>query len=572
MSKKTCIYISLAICLSLLFLTTGTLSALESNLLKSVMVEGNRLIPDDVILMNIQLKPGDILDEKSIQDEISRVSEIGYFSYVGAEIRTSATGKCLVFKVVEHAIVDKVDILSNSEFSVDKMKELMESKTGTVFNSKLLSLDIQNINDAMARAGYIFTRVVDAFVKESGSQIHIEVKEGKISDIKIEGLKKTKEVVVRRELTSKPGEAYNNFKIIRDLQRIYNLGFFEEVKPEHLPGKAPHEVVLVIQLIEQKTSRVGGGGGYSSLNGLVGFGNVAFNNFRGEGKKINLRTEFGGVNTYELGYFDPWLNGKPHTFGLNLYSTRYSRDIYDDSNSLTEYDEKRIGGRISFGRRVNRDINVSLQLTDENVKLSPTDSSGSVPPSISNGRIQSLGLAVEKDTRDNRYFPTQGVRDTFTMETTGGLLRGENQYTKYTLAFRRFASLSKNKKTVFAFQGVGGTTGIGKGTVPVYELFSVGGGSSVRGYREREFLGSSFFYGNFELRHKLAKSIDLVGFFDVGDAFGIDHNGKNRSFSARKSFGLGIRLKTPMGPVAIDHGKAFDRDDARTSFNFGTSF
>ena len=224
----------------------------------------------------------------------------------------------------------------------------MESRIGSVFNSKLLTQDIQNVNDALGREGYLFSKVSDAFVQDQGSKINIVITEGVLSEIRVEGLKKTKEKVVRRELTVKPGEIYDNKKIVRDLQRLYNLGFFEEVRRDHLPGKTPEEIVLVIHVVEQKTGRAGVGAGYSSLNGLVGFVNLSQNNFQGDGKRVYMKTEFGGIQNYELGYFDPWLNDKPQSFGIDLYNTKYTRNLYAAGNELTEYDERRKGAALTW--------------------------------------------------------------------------------------------------------------------------------------------------------------------------------------------------------------------------------
>ncbi len=555
-----------------LFLMAGFVFGFESNLAVGFKTEGNKMIPESTILMNLGMKVGDRLEQDAIQAEISRLGEMGYFSYVGAEIRNDGKGKLLVFKVEENAIIGSIEVKGCTKVSKEKIEKAMESKIGTVFNSKLLTQDIQNVNELLAREGYLFSKVSDAYVKDKGSKIFVEITESVLSEIRIEGLKKTKEKVVRRELTMKPGEIYDNNKIVRDLQRIYNLGFFEEVKRDHLPGKTPEEVVLVIQVAEQKTGRAGVGGGYSSLNGLVGFANLSQNNFKGEGKRIYGKTEFGGVQTFEIGYFDPWLNDKPRSFGVDLYNTKYTRNLYNGGDTLTEYDEERKGGNISLGRRIRRDVDLSFRFRDEDVNLKPTDSTLAAPIGVVNGRLQSLGVILDKDTRDNRFRPSGGMHDTAWVETTGGLLRGANQYTKYVLSMRRYVPVSRNKRTVFAFQGVGGRASIGEGFVPVYDMFSVGGSDTVRGYREREFLGTKMLYGNFEIRQNIAKNFDLVGFYDVGSAWGLDYNQLSKDFDAKNGYGFGLRLQTPLGPVAIDHGKASDRSDGRTYFNFGSSF
>jgi outer membrane protein insertion porin family len=558
--------------LAALFLCPVSGFSLESNVVTEFAVEGNQLIPADVILLNVKMKKGDVLDDETVQAEINRVGEMGYFSYVGAEVRPGESGKKLVFKVEENAIIGEVEVKGNTKVATEKILKAMESQVGSVFNSKLLSQDIQNVNELMAREGFLFTKVTDAAVKDRGSKIFVEVTEGILGEVKIEGLRRTKEKVVRRELTVKPGQIYDNNKIVRDLQRIYNLGFFEEVKRDHLPGKTPEEVVLVIQLVEQKTGRAGVGGGYSSLNGLVGFANLSQNNFRGMGQRVYLKTEFGGVQTYELGYFDPWFMDRPHSVGFNVYNTKYTRNLYNSGDTVSEYEEHRRGGDIVLGKRIRRDLDLSFRFRDEDVNITPTNPNDPKPVGIVNGRLQTFGGVLDKDTRDNRFRPTAGVHDTLSVETTGGFLRGENQYSKYALAMRRYFRISGKGKTVLALQGVTGRTMIGEGFVPVYDMYSVGGSNTVRGYREREFLGTKVLYGNMELRQNIAKNFDLVGFYDVGDAWGLDYNRQNKNFDTKAGYGFGLRLQTPLGPVAIDYGKATDRDDGRTYFNFGSSF
>ncbi len=560
--------------LTVIFLVLASVSAgaYESNVVVGFKVEGNRLIEEKIILLNLGMKVGDTLSPQAVQEDIARIGEMGFFSYVGAEIRPSENGREVVFKVEENAIIGEIDVKGVTKVSTDLLKSAMESKIGSVFNSKLLTQDIQNVNETLGREGFLFSKVSDAYVQDQGSKINIEITEGVLAEVRIEGLKKTKEKVVRRELSVKPGEIYDNRKIVRDLQRLYNLGFFEEVRRDHLPGKTPEEVVLVIHVVEQKTGRAGVGAGYSSLNGLVGFVNLSQNNFQGEGKRVYMKTEFGGIQNYELGYFDPWLNDKPQSFGIDLYNTKYTRNLYAAGDTLTEYDERRKGAAITLGRRLRKDVDLSFRFRDEDVKLTPTDGTATAPAGIMNGRVQTFASILDKDTRDNRFRPTTGLHDTFWVETTGGFLKGENQYTKYMLALRRYMPVSKNRKTTFAVQAVAGQTTIGEGFVPIYDMFSVGGSSTVRGYEEREFLGTKVFYANFELRQNFAKNFDLVGFFDVGSAWGTDYDRKKLPYDQKQGYGVGIRLQTPLGPVALDYGKATDRGDGNTYINFGSSF
>lgn len=543
-----------------------------SNIAVGFEVEGNRLIDEELILLNVLMEEGDEITPEKIQEEIARLGDMGFFSYVGAELKREDRGRKVVFKVEENAIIGEIEITGCTTLEPSELRDVMESRLGSVFNSKLLSQDIQHINEKLGREGFLFSKVTDAYVQDRGSKINIQITEGVLGEIRIEGLERTKEKVVRRELTIEPGEIYDNRRIVRDLQRIYNLGFFEEVRRDHLPGTTPEEVVLVINLVEQRTGRAGVGAGYSSLNGLVGFVNLSQTNFQGEGKRVYLKTEFGGVKTYEVGYFDPWLNNRPQSFGIDIYNTEYTRSLYDGGATLSEYDEKRKGGAITLGRRIRPDVDLSFRFRDEDIRLTPRNQNIQPPQGIMDGRIQTLAGILEKDTRDNRFRPTKGVRDSFWIETTGGILRGKNQYTKYMLALRRYWAVSSDRKTVVALQTVGGQTTIGKGFVPIYDMFTVGGSGTIRGYEEREFLGTKMFYSNIELRQNFARNFDVVAFFDLGSAWGTDYDREKLSFDLKRGYGIGIRLQTPLGPVALDHGIATDRSGGNTYINFGSSF
>lgn len=556
----------------LMMITCVMAQAYESNVIVGFAINGNRLIDEKIILLNISEKVGDTLSAQAVQDDIARIGEMGYFSYVGAEVKTEGTGKKVVFNVEENAIVGEISIKGCSKVRDQVLLDAMESKIGSVFNSKLLTQDIQHVNDALGREGYLFSKVSDAYVQDQGSKINIVITEGILADVKIEGLKKTKEKVVRRELSVKTGEIYDNKKIVRDLQRLYNLGYFEEVRRDHLPGKTPEEIVLVINLVEQKTGRAGVGAGYSSLNGVVGFVNLSQNNFQGKGRRVYLKTEFGGVETYEIGYFDGWFRNKPQSFGIDLYRTEYTRNLYSNGKDVNEYEERRKGGAITLGKRLSRDVDLSFRFRDEKVHLEPTTAGVPLPKGAVNGRMQTLAVILDKDTRDNRFRPTGGVHDTAWIETTGGFLKGANQYTKYMLALRRYIPINSSKKTVIALQGVYADTSIGSGFMPIYDMFSVGGSNTVRGYEEREFLGTRIFYANFELRQNIAKNFDIVGFYDIGSAWGDDYDRRHLDYDEKSGYGIGIRLQTPLGPVALDYAKGKGRSSGNTYVNFGSSF
>ena len=101
--------------------------------------------------------------------------------------------------------------------------------------------------------------------------------------------------------------------------------------------------------------------------------------------------------------------------------------------------------------------------------------------------------------------------------------------------------------------------------LPAFARYSLGGMNTLRGYHSRTFEGSDMLLGNFELRLPVQKNFELVGFYDIGNA--ADNMKWDKFYD---NWGMGIRVKTPMGQIRLDYAKGGDED--RTYFGFGQMF
>ena len=120
--------------------------------------------------------------------------------------------------------------------------------------------------------------------------------------------------------------------------------------------------------------------------------------------------------------------------------------------------------------------------------------------------------------------------------------------------------------------------------VPVYERFYAGGGNSIRGYSERgvgprdestgdPIGGESMLVGNTELTFPIFQNL-IKGalFFDIGNVWA-DMSDFGRS-DYKYGTGVGIRVKTPIGPVKLDWGyplKKIKEEDQKGRFYFSMS-
>ena len=101
-------------------------------------------------------------------------------------------------------------------------------------------------------------------------------------------------------------------------------------------------------------------------------------------------------------------------------------------------------------------------------------------------------------------------------------------------------------------------------TVPIYERFYAGGANTIRGYKERKIGprdpasndpigGESTLIGNLEVHFPIyEKVIKGAVFYDVGNVWSQLEDFAQGSY--KQGVGVGLRLKTPIGPLKLDWG------------------
>src|SRR5262249_28307437 len=89
-----------------------------------------------------------------------------------------------------------------------------------------------------------------------------------VERINITGNTKSSEKVLRRELRVAEGELFTYQKLVPSRQRLFNLGFFDEVSVNTEQGSTPDKIVINIDVKEKATGVFSIGAGYSSLDSL----------------------------------------------------------------------------------------------------------------------------------------------------------------------------------------------------------------------------------------------------------------------------------------------------------------
>jgi outer membrane protein insertion porin family len=471
------------------------------------------------------------------------------------------------------------DIILTEKDLMDKLKITKEE----FFNRQVLQQDVMALTDLYSDEGYAYPDVsprVDQDTKNLIVNITYDIKKGNrayFEKINIHGNTKTRDKVIRRELTVYENDLYSGKRLKRSVRNLYRLDFFEDIKVDPTKGSADDKMVLDISVKEKPTGSFSFGAGYSSVENVFGMVQLAQRNLFGRGQELQLKAEVGGTSTrYTLGFTEPWLFDIPLSAGVDVYNWTVDYD---------EYDRDSVGGSLKFGYPVFDYTRVYIGYSYDVSDITNVDPEAAFEIRDLEGinTTSMISTSLRYDSRDRVFNPTDGSNHGITVEYAG--LGGNIGYIKYSAETGWYFPFYKNL-TLFTH----GETGyihknLGK-KVPDYERFYLGGMNSVRGFKWRDISshdnegnkigGDKYLQFNVELLYPILKEAGFVGlvFFDTGDVYSGNENVDMAGL--RESAGLGLRWYSPMGPLRIEYGRILDRkageSTGRWEFSVGQAF
>ena len=581
--------------------TDEQLQPYEGKVMTGFSIEGLPAEVQDEYMALLKSHIGDTLTPAAIKADISALGSSGYLSEINPVITVVPEGVKVAYKVTVNPVVKSVQFEGNTVYSNEMLVNYLNVQPNTVLNTVQVGERIQGINAAYNRDGYILARVNDMAVDQDGV-LHISITEGIVEDIVPHGNKKTKDYVILREFNQKKGQPFNKFLVRRSVEKVYNLGYFDDVNVRLLEGSTPDKVVIEIDVLEHKTGTITLGAGYSDSDGFVGIVEVGEDNLRGTGDKIKVHWEFGGTagyKNYSVSYLRPWIDSKGTSLGLTIFDRE---DTYTDYNSdgdeISQYVNTQKGINVSLGRQTGeytRDY-VTLETRKDGWKFDEDENSGynyaegagegSDPAKYGSytwnnekydfkgdnyiennfGRTNSVSWQKVYDSRDNIYDPKRGKRVSATVQWAGHGLGGDFDYYKFTGEYRNYKAIGNNQ--VIAFRA---RLGWAQGDVPYSALYTLGGADTLRGFEDDQFRGKKMYNATLEYRVPIFNKVTGVLFTDMGDAWDAPHvtwYDDDKSFNI--SVGAGVRISTPIGPIRLDYGVS--KDDNKFHFSFGGQF
>jgi outer membrane protein insertion porin family len=487
----------------------------------------------------------------------------------------------VVFRISEgeQFKVSNVSISGNKVYSTEELMKKLEVRKGRPVSRKELRTDVINLTEKYAEKGYAVANVAPEVIPDTAkrtAEVIYHIDEGdiySIGKIEIAGNVKTRDYVIRREVLLNEGDTFNSKLLKKSYQNINNLNFFDSVSLKPQPHPDKKQVDLDIDVAERATGFLSVGGGYSSVDKLIGTVDVSQGNLGGRGQYLKLRAELGGASSfYELTFREPWLFGKR----LSL-----STSIYKQNRDFVEYKREATGFELGLGKYLNEDWRTSATYRIEQATVSDIleGASSVVLEQEGTHLTSSITPAIVRDTRDNYLDPHTGSRNSLSVTLAG--LGGDNRFLKASLDSAWYIPVGASTIALRGRYGYG--TGIFGEPLPLYERYYVGGIYTIRGLGFGEAGPRDPLTGepigakneiifNSDFIFPILPDLKLKGvvFFDAGQGFDTTPD------NIRYTTGLGVRWISPLGPIRVEWGYNLNPEEdekaSRFEFAFGSFF
>jgi len=539
------------------------------------------------------------LDEVQLEQDMDKIREFyqdhGYIDVEVKEVRKERTpkGPMIITIVIAEGPqyhVRKLTVSGYQATTEAKILTLLKMKEGSVYSPKQLRDDAKAVADAYGSGGY-----VDLVITPEGTpagtaliDVHYNIEEGTrsfVNRVNIEGNTRTKDKVIRREVLVAPGDVFNTVRVDITKKRLDNLGYFAKVETYPEETDIPGRKDLTILVQEKRTGSLSFGGGFSTVDKLVGFAELTQGNFdlfnwpsfTGAGQKFRLRLQYGTERKdFILTITEPYF--------LDRRLALTGQAFYTEANYLSaDYDQRNYGFMLEMRKPINAYTYATLGYSLQNIEI--FNVAASSPEFI----LSQAGTFTESkvfsslvfDSRDNPLLSRRGQRITFSPAIAGGFLGGDTQIYALDLEGSQYFRLPKD--TILLINGeIATASQWGSGNeVPIFERLFLGGSNNLRGFPFREvgpqqngepIGGQSMARTTIEWTFPIIEKARGAIFYDTGFvntsawSFGFNHMASD--------VGIGLRLDLPIGPLRLDYGYPVMRDgyNGGGHFNFNVGY
>ncbi len=386
-----------------------TYRVIENPVITKIAFTGNQHVPADTLLALMDTSVGQVLNTNTLREDFLKINSyydrIGYSGQLPSHVlnlNIDSKAGTLTIDLREGLTITGVDIGGDPVLPPSVILPVLKAKPGAEYSDQMYQSDRDAVNALFEKynlllgdmPGGIDPATIDQ--KAGTARVKYDVYAARVGLVQITGNTKTKDVVIRRELSERPGFLLTKSGVQRDLERLNNTGFFSKVDvnpkscPEEMMKKDPGCVVLDWVVTEQKTAQASIGAGYSGgLTGQGLYGTLGYSdtNLHGTGNGVSVQFER-GANSYvtqaqvTIPYVGNTKNSQKYSFSGTVFTNGYTYFYPVYTTSLT----------------------TATGTSPVPVTLLQTGTSQLVPGVVSTSTADSLGASAQVGRRLTDFF------------------------------------------------------------------------------------------------------------------------------------------------------------------------
>ena len=523
---------------------------------------------------------------------LAEYKRLGYqqASMAQAELTSLDDGRILIDLALDEGprwSLSRMGIQGCQNFPEADLRNQISWKEGDPFSPEQLELERKKLQEYLLNHGFPFNRVEAEYRQQNYAvEVEFQVNEGaehRIGPVYFVGRQKTRLSALRRNIDLREGQALVVRQLFEGEQKLYSTGSFDQVRirPVGLTDSVGTQPI-VVGVREGRSRMLNFGFGFRENEGPRGLFEISHLNPGGGLRTAQLRLKGSLLNQSAVLSLR-----QPRPLNRNLESFAMLEASRREQVSFTE---QRLGGSLQVIRDLSRVNALIFRYNYERVAVShipPSDVANACRASQTDGiqrqscpiRLSSLSAAFYNDSRNDPFDPRRGAFAGVNLQVTTPMVKADAQFAKLFTQGQYYLPLPLKITITEGFR-FGWAHRFGETRLlPISERFFAGGSSTLRGFGADQagkrdpqsgqpLGGNSLLINNLEVIFPLISRLQGSWFYDTGNVF--QQAVRINEFS--HSLGLGLRVKTPLGPLRLEYGLNLHPPPGQSGGHFFISF
>lgn len=588
-----------------LFLFSHSVFAQKEYRLNKVKFTGNKILSNEKLLNQINTQPKKPVEKVMfwkrnpeftlfvLENDINRLKKYynrnGFLNpeitYTLDTLRLHRINVFVDIKENEFVTINKLDLnFKGDTLSGELQKQIsnnMRVKSGdrfvddNVFNSEML------IKKTFANNGYPYSKtshsilvLKDTLQANIGYNIFTGEK-SYIGDISILGDSIIPKKFIKSNIEFKTGDLYNQQVIDKTQHKIFNTELFQYVIIRSLKDSVKENQIPVEIMVSELPRWIFETGiGYGTEDRLRLSLTVTRLNFLGGARKLILKakTSYYTPYNFEVKFIQPNLFFQDLDFIVNPFYIREREQSYEI---------ERLGGGLTLQYPLSKKWNTGLTYTFEKDNILDFSDLQLDATEIKHNKSL-ISWGTQFNSTKNILNPTSGTKINSNVSYSGLGHSAVFHYYKLDISVRNYFPLSPEVNLATKLKGGVMQAIQNDPETPLEDRYFAGGASSLRGWGRHDIYpinvdstaigGNTLLEGSIELRYPIYDIFRGALFVDFGNVWS---NSYSYNIAAlHYNLGVGLRVKTPIGPVRLDIATPILNDDFGFQFfiSVGHSF